>query len=60
MQHTTMTNGSSSPPTAGAMNGQSPGASAATAFTPERIQELVAALEDPFDPNEIKWRVTTR
>jgi hypothetical protein len=42
------------------MNGQSPGASAATAFTPERIQELVAALEDPFDPNEIKWRVTTR
>src|SRR6202142_1798427 len=58
MQHTTMTNGSSSPPPAVAMNGQSPGASAATAFTPERVQELVAAMEDPFDPSEIKWRVT--
>src|SRR5471032_2532148 len=58
MQHTTMTNGSSSPPPAVAMNGQSPGTSAATAFTPERVQELVAALEDPFDPSEIKWRVT--
>src|SRR5664279_2899388 len=58
MQHTTMTNGSSSPPPAVAMNGQSPGASAATAITPERVQELVAALEDPFDPSEIKWRVT--
>src|ERR1039457_6078068 len=57
MQHTKMTNGSSPPP-AVAMNGQSPGASAATAITPERVQELVAALEDPFDPSEIKWRVT--
>jgi hypothetical protein len=28
------------------------------AFTAERVQELVAALEDPFDPSEIKWRVT--
>ena len=58
MQDTTMTNGSSSPPPAVAMNGQSHGVSAATAFTPERVQELVAALEDPFDPSEIKWRVT--
>src|SRR5436853_7586980 len=58
MQDTTMTNGSSPPPRAVAMNGQSPGASAATAFTPERVQELVAALEDPFDRSEIKWRVT--
>jgi hypothetical protein len=57
MQDTTMTNGSPPLP-AGAMNGQSPGASAATAFTAERVQELVAALEDPFDPGEIKWRVT--
>src|ERR1700730_6785344 len=57
MQDTTMTNGSSPPP-AVAMNGPSPGASAATAITPERVQELVAALEDPFDPSEIKWRVT--
>jgi len=58
MQDTTMTNGSSSPPPAVAMNGQSHGVGAATAFTPERVQELVAALEDPFDPSEIKWRVT--
>lgn len=58
MQDTTMTNGSSSPPPAVAMNGQPHGVSAATGFTPERVQELVAALEDPFDPGEIKWRVT--
>ena len=58
MQDTTMTNGSSSPPPAAAMNGLAHAASAATAFTPERVQELVAALEDPFDPSEIKWRVT--
>ncbi len=58
MQDTTMTNGPSSPPLAVAMNGQSHGARAATAFTPERVQELVAALEEPFDPSEIKWRVT--
>jgi hypothetical protein len=40
------------------MNGQSIGAGAATAFSTERVQELVAALEDPFDLSEIKWRVT--
>src|SRR6266576_1766043 len=57
MQDTTMTSGPSLLPT-GAMNGQWPGAGAATAFTAERVQELVAALEDPFDPSEIKWRVT--
>src|SRR3989442_1483639 len=57
MQDTTMTSGSPPLPE-GAMNGQSIGASAATAFRPERVQELVAALEDPFDPSEIKWRVT--
>jgi hypothetical protein len=27
-------------------------------FTTERVKELVAALEEPFDPTEIKWRVT--
>ena len=58
MQDTTTTNGSSSPPPAGSMNGLAHAASAAAAFTPERVQELVAALEDPFDPSEIKWRVT--
>jgi len=28
------------------------------AFTTERMKELVAALEEPFDPTEIRWRVT--
>ena len=27
-------------------------------FGTERVKELVAALEEPFDPTEIKWRVT--
>jgi hypothetical protein len=27
-------------------------------FTKERLRELVAALEEPFDVTEIKWRVT--
>ena len=57
MQDTTMTNGSPPLP-AVAMNGQSIGAGAATAFSAERVQELIAALEDPFDLSEIKWRVT--
>ena len=57
MQDTTMTNGSPPLP-AVSINGQPPGAGAATAFTAERVQELVGALEDPFDPSEIKWRVT--
>src|SRR5260370_1879106 len=57
MQDTSMRSGSP-PLSAVSMNGQSPGAGAAKAFTAERIQELVVALEDPFDPSEIKWRVT--
>jgi hypothetical protein len=27
-------------------------------YTDEQVHELVAALEEPFDPQEIKWRVT--
>ena len=27
-------------------------------FSEEQLVQLVAALEDPFDPREIKWRVT--
>jgi hypothetical protein len=27
-------------------------------YTAEEVQQLVAALEEPFDPPEIKWRVT--
>src|SRR6266849_3408530 len=53
MQDTTTTNGLPPLP-AVAMNG--PGA--ATAFSADRVQKLVAALEDPFDLSEIKWRVT--
>jgi hypothetical protein len=27
-------------------------------YTDEEVRKLVAALEGPFDPREIKWRVT--
>jgi len=27
-------------------------------YTEEEVRQLVAALEEPFDPQEIKWRVT--
>jgi hypothetical protein len=27
-------------------------------YTDEEVRRLVAALEEPFDPREIKWRVT--
>src|SRR5215831_17611233 len=27
-------------------------------YTDEEVRQLVAALEEPFDPQEIKWRVT--
>ncbi len=27
-------------------------------YTDEQVRQLVAALEEPFDPREIKWRVT--
>ena len=27
-------------------------------FTPERVQELLAALSEPFDPKAVEWRVT--
>ena len=27
-------------------------------YTDEEVRRLVAALEEPFDPSEIKWRVT--
>ncbi len=57
MQDKTMTTGSPPLP-AVAMNGQSICPGAAPAFSAERVQELVAALEDPFQPSEIKWRVT--
>ncbi len=27
-------------------------------YTDEQVRQFVIALEDPFDPREIKWRVT--
>src|SRR5688572_4052320 len=27
-------------------------------FPPERLKQIKAQLEEPFDPTEIKWRVT--
>jgi hypothetical protein len=39
-------------------NGQPWAAAPALLFTQERLRELVAALEEPFDVAEIKWRVT--
>jgi hypothetical protein len=29
-------------------------------YTDEQVRQFVAALEDPFDPREIKWRVTNK
>jgi hypothetical protein len=36
-----------------------PRAPVAEKYTDEQVRQLVIALEDPFDPREIKWRVTT-
>ncbi|MBY0502744.1 MAG: hypothetical protein K2X03_02460 [Bryobacteraceae bacterium] len=56
MQDTT-SNGAPPVP-AGTVNGQGNVFAHATAFAPGRIREIVAALEEPFEPSEIKWRVT--
>ena len=40
------------------LNGHIPVADFGPLFAPDRIQKLIAALEEPFDPAEIKWRVT--
>jgi len=29
-------------------------------YTDEQVRQVEAALENPFDSGEIKWRVTTR
>ena len=33
-------------------------ATAVEKYTDEQVRQFVIALEDPFDPREIKWRVT--
>ncbi len=43
---------------AGPVNGQAMRAGMASMFAPDRLRELIAALEVPFDPAHIKWRVT--
>src|SRR5579862_7832683 len=35
-----------------------PSATPAEKYTDEQVRQFVIALEDPFDPREIKWRVT--
>lgn len=57
MQDTVITNGSPHLPVV-ATDGQQVGPGLANSLTPERARELIAALEDPFDSSEIKWRVT--
>src|ERR1041384_740755 len=57
MQESALVNGA--PPVPGRpTNGHPWAATPALLFTPERLRELVAALEEPFDVAEIKWRVT--
>jgi hypothetical protein len=34
-----------------------PNVPSASPFTPEKVKEFVAALEVPFDPSQIEWRV---
>ena len=34
-----------------------PNIPSASPFTPEKVKEFVAALEVPFDPSQIEWRV---
>ena len=54
MQETAVTNGTPPAPS----NGHTPVAGFGPVFATDRIQELVTALEEPFDAADIKWRVT--
>ena len=57
MQDTVTTNGTPSVPVV-PISGHWSGGGVAQTFEPERVQALLAALEEPFDVSEIKWRVT--
>ncbi|MFN7995355.1 MAG: Rad52/Rad22 family DNA repair protein [Bryobacteraceae bacterium] len=57
MQESALVNGAPPVPVA-PTNVQSCAAAPALLFTQERVRELVAALEEPFDVTEIRWRVT--
>jgi hypothetical protein len=54
MQQTASANGAAAVPA----NGQAMHARVTPVIAPERAAELLAALEAPFDPADIKWRVT--
>lgn len=57
MQDTATTNGPPLVPVV-PMNGHRSGSEVTPTFESERVQALLAALEEPFDVSEIKWRVT--
>ena len=57
MHETAAANGTAHTPVA-LVNGHAGVSYVSPVFTPERLKELMAALEEPFDPTEIKWRVT--
>src|SRR5215472_9378008 len=57
MSETVTQNGTGQPLIA-VLNGHASVPNLGPAFTNERMKELVAALEEPFDVTEIKWRVT--
>lgn len=57
MQDTAATNGIPSV-TVVPSNGQWSGGGVVPTFEPERVQAFLAALEQPFEVSEIKWRVT--
>lgn len=55
MQHTTM-NGSPAPPAT--VHGHDNGYTQTAALASEKVQEILRALVEPFEEDEIKWRVT--
>ncbi len=57
MQDTATTNGTPPVPVV-PISGQWSGSGVAPTFERERVQALLAAIEEPFDVSEIKWRVT--
>ena len=54
----TVTQNGTEPPSIAILNRHASVPNIGPAFTTEGVKELVAALEEPFDPTEIKWRVT--
>jgi len=57
MQDAAKTNGAPPVPVL-PIDGHWSGRGVAPTFEPERVQALLAALEEPFEISEIKWRVT--